>query len=150
MKKIRVDTRCIIGIVGLAVSVYWFAVASKFPSSTFDGTPGAGFFPKILSVVFGFLSICMIIRALKNPQLIMNFKNMEEKSILRLALLVPAIIIFLLIWKYIHFIPAFMLLMFGLTSLFGIKWWKGLIFSAVFTLLVYFLFTTVLQVMLRY
>lgn len=149
MKKIRLDTRGVLGICGLAVSVYWYVSALSFPASTFDGTPGAGFFPKILAVVMAILSIAMVIKSIANPEVLMGFKTMEKATLFKLIMLVPACIVFLLLWKYISFIPAFALLMLGLNLMLGVKWWKGLIFSAVFTALVYTLFTVVLQVILR-
>lgn len=149
MKKIRLDTRGVLGICGLAVSVYWYVSALSFPASTFDGTPGAGFFPKILAVVMAILSIAMIVKSIMNPEVLMGFKTMEKATLFKLIMLVPACIVFLFLWKYISFIPAFALLMLGLNLMLGVKWWKGLIFSAVFTALVYTLFTVVLQVILR-
>jgi len=149
MKKIRLDTRGVLGLCGLAVSVYWYVSALSFPASTFDGTPGAGFFPKILAVVMAILSIAMIIKSIASPEVLMGFKTMEKATLIKLIAVVPACIVFLLLWKYVSFVPAFAVLMFGLSLLLGMKWWKGLLFSAIFTALVYTLFTVVLQVILR-
>lgn len=149
MKKIRLDTRGVLGLAGLVIAIYWYVSALSFPASTFDGTPGAGFFPKILAVVMAILSIAIIVKSLMKPEVLMGFKTMERATLIKLILVVPACIVFLILWKYISFIPAFFLLMIGLNLLLGVKWWKGLIFSAVFTALVYTLFTMVLQVILR-
>ena len=149
MKKIRLDTRGVLGLCGLAVSVYWYVSALSFPASTFDGTPGAGFFPKILAVVMAILSIAMVIKSIASPEVLMGFKTMEKATLIKLIAVIPACIVFLLLWKYVSFVPAFAVLMFGLSLLLGMKWWKGLLFSAIFTALVYTLFTVVLQVILR-
>lgn len=148
MKKSIFNSDVIFPFFILIVSVCFFAMGAVFNKPTADGHIHEGFFPQVLAGLVGILSVSIIINGIrKNP---IYFKmDGEQKKNLKLVLKMAGLFIaYVIAWPFVHFIIITLLLLLGMCRLLRMSMRFTVIFSAVFAVGIYFLFTEVFSILL--
>lgn len=139
----------VFGIISLLISIWWTAMASKFPGGTTDGVPGPGYFPIIISICLMIMSIILIFKGLKNKKVYFNVKEWPKENKKVFLLTIIAVLIFVALWINVSYILACFLLLFCLGYIYGLKLNKNIIISIAFTAGTYLIFNNVFHVMLK-
>lgn len=145
MKKTNIAS----GLIGLAISVYVWITASKFPQNNSATDPGAAFFPKIMAAFTAILCLILIISALVS-------KKEEGKSSISLTpgakrafIGLAMFLLYCLLFKSLGFILDTVWLLFATMFLMeNRRWVQMTIISIAVPVIVYFIFSKLLYVML--
>lgn len=158
MSKLKGDT--IPGIVAAGIGAAAGIMTLSDPDKLFLGEsakkgliPGPGFFPLVCSALMVIFGICLIIRGIKQNGGVHFFKmTLEIKENLRVVLLTLAgLVVFLILWKDVSklFILWVALYTTFLCRVFKRSWPFTIIFVAVMTGLIYFMFMVGFSVTFR-
>lgn len=129
----------------------WFLVPGiglGMSSPTLSGVPGAGFFPVIIASAVILFGLALFVKGLKNNGKLVYFKMDDEQraNLKPLLLTVAAILIFIVLWKLIHFVVAAFAFCLFLNWVFHRNWKYNLTFSVLFVTLIYCIFNLGLKV----
>lgn len=127
MKKVDIGT----GIGLIALSVWLFLYVGQYkPKEIY--IYGPDFFPRILAVVMAFLSVCMIINALRGKSLPMG-ERIDPRGFGRLLISIGICLGYLYLIKTLGFASATFIFLFVLMTLLRQKGLPKRIFSALLT-----------------
>ncbi len=139
----------IIGCAMMLVSIIFYAAASKMPDSVRGIGPGD--YPKFVCVllfILGLVQTLRIVLTAKGVPLV-DVKSINRVFLLRVLIQFIALALYYFFMRIIGFPIASILFCYGSMMLFGYKKKvKALIISVVFSLLIYYLFVNVFQVLL--
>lgn len=113
-------------------------------STTSDGVPGAGFFPYLLSTVVTLLGAALTVRGIRQKGSVQYIKLDPEilKNLKVLALTVLGLVVFLAFWQLTHlFIVGVLLFCLYLNKLFERSWKFNAVYTVIFTVFIYAVFT---------
>lgn len=113
-------------------------------STTSDGVPGAGFFPYLLGSAVTLLGAALFVRGLRQKGTVQYIKLDPEiqKNLKILLLTVVGLVVFLAFWQLTHlFTVGVLLFCLYLNRLFERPWKFNAIYSVVFTVFIYAVFT---------
>lgn len=130
------------------IALFFLIPALGMPGGTSDGAPGPGYFPTIVSVVVLFLCIPLLIGYLKDKKKYFQQDETQKKNLPSLLIVMVAICLYCVLFMYVPFIPLTIAFIVFFNWYFGQKWVFNIVFSIVFTLLIYFIFSKFLHVML--
>lgn len=141
----------ILGVISLLISIWFFVMSQGFKSGTVsDGVPGAGFFPTILCVIMGIVSIILIIQGFRQKKhyfsVKRHIKDLSENT-RNLLLTIAALLVFMVLWRFTFFILSLALLIFFLNTLFHQKILTNIIYTGVFVSVIYLVFGKIFHVM---
>lgn len=141
----------VFGIISLVISIWFFIMSQGFKSGTVsDGVPGAGFFPSILCIIMGIVSIVLIIQGFKKKThyftVVKHIKDISENT-KNLFLTSAALLIFMLLWQYTFFILALAVLIFFLNLLFHQKILINILYTGILVSVIYLVFGRIFHVM---
>lgn len=132
----------------IALALFFMIPAFSMPGGSADGAPGPGYFPIIISVIIILLSIIQGIFYLREDKKTFNQDETQKKNKPMLFIVCILILAYTILFAFIPFIPLTMVAVGFLNWLFGKKWVPNLIFSVVFTMIIYVIFSKFLHVML--
>ncbi len=111
-----------------------------------------GVFPMFLGIILMVVSLVMIISSIvsiyhkKNNTAVKEEDNKLSISVKDICIIFACIIVFIVIWQFIHFFAAVILLVLVLFKLFGIFTLKNyVIFTISFSLVIYVVFSVILK-----
>lgn len=130
------------------VTLFFMIPAFSFPGGTTDGAPGPGYFPILVCSVILLLSTILFIQYLRDHKKYFQQNETQKKNLPKLLIAIGAIILYTILFMFIPFIPLTLVFMVFLNWLFGRTWRFNIIFSVVFTGVIYFVFNNLLHVML--
>lgn len=138
----------VISIISIAISVAAFVNAFTFPGGTSDGVPGAGVFPQALCVIIIAINVILIIQNLrvKHPKTTMSEEHKEGAK--RLAMLVVATIVMLVLWGRIHFVILCSLYLISIGWILKQRMTPFIPGAVIGASFIYFIFQRLLNVML--
>jgi putative tricarboxylic transport membrane protein len=136
--------------IGLSLIVFACAVlihVQGFPSLD-NGYPGPALFPEVLSVLFIFCGIGLIIRGVRQREKILKFDlgNMTAAGWLNIAFVLGTVLCYILFAEYIGFLIFSFVILMILMKWLKVKILPSLIMSVVVTLSIYILFAKILLV----
>jgi len=134
--------------ISIAVALIFMIPAFSMPGGSVDGAPGPGYFPIILSTLVIILAIIQGLSYLKED--VKTFQQTETQKKNRPTLFIVCIttLVYTILFAYIPFIPLTIVGVGFINWLFGKRWISNLIFSVVFTMVLYVIFSKFLHVML--
>ncbi|XOQ42899.1 MAG: Tripartite tricarboxylate transporter TctB family protein [Clostridium sp.] len=117
-------------------------------TSTVSGVPGAGFFPVIVAVAVILFGAALFVKGLKDNGKLVYFKMDEEQkaNVKPLILTVSSIVVFFVLWKFVHFVVAALVFCLFMNWVYKRNWKFNIIFSIVFVTLIYCIFNIGLKV----
>jgi|GEM_PF-2135541 len=141
----------VFGAVSLGLSVWFFIMSLGFKSgSPLNGVPGAGFFPGVISILIALVSIVLMVQGFRQKrhyfQPIKSIKEMQANT-RNLFLTVTSLVIFMLLWKFVHFFIAIGAFIFFLNILFRQKLLVNIIYTVVSITFIYLTFGKIFHVM---
>mgnify|MGYP001216182192 CR=1 FL=1 len=134
--------------ISIVVALLFMIPAFSMPKGTVDGAPGPGYFPIIISAIVLLLSVILGIVYLREDIKIFKRTENQKKNTPKLIISMIAILVYALLFSVLPFIPVTIVGIGFLNWLYGKKWIENIIFSVVFTLVLYFIFSKFLHVML--
>lgn len=143
------NSNMIISLSSIAISLYFFIGSSNFPSGSSDGVPSVSFFPRIVSVVIIILSLVLFISEFKTKRNYFKLSEEKKENVLPFILTIIIIAICLILWLYIPFIPVMFLLLFSLSLVYKQKLLNAVIYSSTLSILIYYIFNKIFNVVLN-
>jgi putative tricarboxylic transport membrane protein len=132
---------------GIAVLLYSSVLFSQSLSLKYytDFGPGPGFFPLWLSGILVILSIGLILISIKKERILFKDILPKGRSLLRVLLVPASLIVFILIVSFTGFIIASSILLF-MVFILEFKWYISLALSSSISILLFFIFQSILEV----
>jgi len=152
---VRINREHIVGLTCIAIAIAVLCITPTFPKGQEGANlTGPAFFPNVLAIAFIILGILQIIDGSKPQKQPKETKPDDEvaRTQTRKARMKPAIefiallIAFILLFEPLGFIVSTLLFLFLLMLLLGLKWWKSLLYSGVYTIVIYLLFAKLFTV----
>lgn len=148
-KKSIFNSDTVLGLCGIALGAWWLIMAMGLPGTTAkDGTPGPSVFPVGISALLILLSVLLVVSGVRNKVTYFKFSEITTENRLALLLSAGLFVVFMLLWLFVHYLVASLVLSAGLCLIYGVKPVKAAIFSVIFASGTYFFFSKVLMVML--
>ena len=151
MKKMTGNT--IVGFLfAVAAGITLYISNSTLKSASAMGDPGPKLFPNAVCVVILILSLIIMIESLFKVERPFQgtFATPEgAQGFRRMVLVLSDLALFLILWRYIPFLPAGMAFLFLLCMIFREKLLFSVVYSAAVTGALYFVFTILLKVNLN-
>ncbi|GMO17218.1 MAG: hypothetical protein Pg6A_03490 [Termitinemataceae bacterium] len=133
----------------IAIALAFLIPALKFPGTSSDGAPGPGYFPIIICTIIILLSLITGVGYIKHKDAYFQSNDTERTNLFCLLISAIAIIIYSFAFMFLPFIPLTIVFI-GFLNWFYKRAWKfNIIFSIVFTGVLYFIFAKFLHIMLR-
>lgn len=137
-----------IGVIVIAISIFFFIEAGKMPTQTRGIGPGD--YPRVVCVMLFILGIVQVVKILATSGLPrVDWKNVQTRYLLRAGIMVVATYLYYKLLKPVGFPIVTPIYAWGSMMLFGYKHKiKAAIICIVFSVVIYLLFTKVFMVML--
>ena len=113
MKKRILNSEVIFGIIGILVSLYFILGSLEFPGGR-NGVPGAGYFPIIAASGVTVFSVLLVVQGFMKPKEYFKLSASQKSNLIQMVEVLVALAVFLVIWRFIPFIPAALLYVFAL------------------------------------
>jgi len=137
----------------LLVFVFWWGyLTTKLPETTMIGEPGPKFFPFIILLLMGILSILLFLTSGKKAEKKVDKgdNQTEEKETFPMRSALSLFGVFFVGIVMVYFLGFNLGMIIGLTTMLSMIGWKifpkAILFSALVTLSVYFLFSWLLRI----
>ncbi len=147
MKKI-INSDVIFGTVVLAICVWFFVEAQTLSAVSIAGSINAGFFPQMLAITVGLMSVVMMVQGFCSPK--SYFSAGVDKKNIRLFL--GTVILFglyVMLWKTVHFIPLTLVFLLGMSFLLKLSLRFAVIYSVIMSCGLFYLFAGVFKIILN-
>jgi hypothetical protein len=131
-----------------AVALVFMIPAFNFPGGSSDGVPGPGYFPIILCVVIFLLSAILAASYLRHKEKYFQKNETERNNLPVLLVTGGAVVLYTVMFMFLPFIPLTIVFIVFLNWLYKRTWRFNIIFSLVFTGVMYLIFSKFLHVML--
>ena len=151
MKKITGNT--IVGFLfAVAASATLYISNKTLKSASAMGDPGPKIFPNAVCAAIIILSVIIMLQSVSKP--LTPFKGAlstpeRRQGCRRMLLVLAALALFLILWRYVPFLAAGMVFMFLLCMIFKERLLFSIIYSAAVTGVLYIVFTILLKVNLN-
>ena len=140
----------VFGFISFLISIVFFIMSQSFKAGTSDGVPGAGFFPSIICVIIMFFSALLIFQGIKKRKhYFSQLRSIREipENTKNLIITALALIVFFLVWRYVHFIAGITLFLLTLNAVYKQKILTNIIYTVVCVTVVYAVFGRIFHVM---
>lgn len=146
MKKLfNADT--ILGFAVIIVCVVFFVMGSQLTGM--KGQAGPGLFAQIISVVTGVLAVMLMINGVRDAVAGTTEKTPGTKDDRRLFFMTLIFTgLYVLAWPHVHFIICTAIFMLAMCWLLKMSWKFAIIYSAIFSVGIYYLFANVFRILL--
>ncbi len=136
--------------VFIAFAIFIITISSQYPPSN-HGVPGPGMFPIIIASLIIVSAIALVVVTVKSSALKDTQVDLKSKNIINVYITMTGLIIYLVLLPLLGFVSTtFVMLLLYLKWYSKRAWWKCVTISLVFTLAIFFLFGTVLNVPIRF
>jgi len=146
MKKLfNADT--IFGFGVLVVCAVFFVMGSQLVGM--KGQAGPGLFAQMISVITGILAVALMVngvRAAKAGTTEETPGTADDRRLFFMTLIFTGL--YVLAWPHVHFIICTALFMLAMSWLLKMSWKFAIIYSAVFSVGIYYLFANVFRILL--
>lgn len=132
----------------IVLSLCFLIPALSFPGGSADGAPGPGYFPIIVSTICIILSVILGLVYVKDKKKYFQTTEIQKQNLKMMLIIASVIILYSILFMFVPFIPLTIVFLIFLNWMFKKKWLWNIIFSIVFTLVLYFVFSKFLHVML--
>lgn len=143
----KINREYIVGFICIAISIVVLCITPSFPTGQeIANLTGPAFFPNTLAIAYIILGFLQIILAFKAQAKTQRGHNGAANAPQQRGKIATAFeFIALMIAYIIFFVPlgyliSTILFLFLLMWLLGLKWWKSLLYSAIYTAVIYLLF----------
>ena len=148
MKKKFFNSEVIFGVIAILVAIYFIVAGKKLPGPTRGGVPGSGYFPNIAAYGVIFFSVLLIIKGFRKPTSYFKLDKAQIRNLYQMLAVLVTLAGFLVLWRYIPFVPAALIYVFVLSLIFK----QPLKFSIPYTIIVvmalYLIFSVAFRVKL--
>jgi hypothetical protein len=148
MRKRLLSADVLFAMAMLLVSVAFFVAGMKFNRPTPDGLMNEGVFPQIIALVVGLLSIAIIVKGIQKNTPYFAVTEKQRGNLKALFQMIGLFVLYIIAWRFVHFLISTTVLLAGMCRILKFKWRFTLIFSVIFAVSVFFLFTEVFSIML--
>lgn len=146
MKKANFVVSGIFAAFALAIII----IAKGYPPSN-HGVPGPGMFPIIIAVLILVSALVLFIKTLKMPVTSDTEIDLKSRSILNVYISMGGLILYTALLPTIGFVTSTSVMLSLYIKWFSHRpWWKTILIAVLFTLGIYLLFGTVLNVPMRF
>lgn len=146
MKKLfNADT--IFGFAVLVVCAVFFVMGSQLVGM--KGQAGPGLFAQMISVITGILAVALMVngvRAAKAGTAEETPGTADDRRLFFMTLIFTGL--YVLAWPHVHFIICTALFMLAMSWLLKMSWKFAIIYSAIFSVGIYYLFANVFRILL--
>lgn len=125
-------------------------IAKGYPPSN-HGVPGPGMFPIIIAVLMLISSIVLFINTLRMPTTGDTEIDLKSRSILNVYVSMGGLILYIVLLPMLGFVSTTSVMLSLFIKWFSKRpWWKSILIAVLFTVGIYLLFGTVLNVPMRF
>jgi putative tricarboxylic transport membrane protein len=125
-------------------------ISLGFPPSN-HGVPGPGMFPIIIAVLIIIASLTLFITTLRMPKEQDTSIDLKSKNVLNVYITMAGLIIYFALMPLLGFIVTTSVMLTLYIRWFGKRtWWKCIVISVLFTVAIYLLFGSVLNVPMHF
>jgi putative tricarboxylic transport membrane protein len=135
--------------VCIVIALVFMIPAFSFPGGTVDGAPGPGYFPIIVCTIIIILGVILGVSYTRKKEKYFQTNETERSNLPVLLVTGGAVVIYTVAFMFIPFIPLTVVFLVFINWLYKRKWVFNIIFSMVFTLILFFVFSKFLHVMLK-
>lgn len=132
----------------IIIALVFMIPALDFPGGSSDGAPGPGYFPVILCVIILVLSAVLAVSYLRRREKYFQTNETERRNLPILLITGGAVVLYTILFMFLPFIPLTIIFLVFLNWLYKRTWKFNIIFSIVFTVAMYAIFSKFLHVML--
>lgn len=133
-----------------AFALFIITISSKYPPSN-HGVPGPGMFPIIIASLIIASAIALVVVTLKLGKDQDTEVDLKSRNIITVYITMTGLIIYLVLLPMVGFVSTtFVMLLLYVKWYSKRAWWKCIVISLLFTLAIFFLFGTVLNVPMRF
>lgn len=135
-----------LGVIILAVCIWFYVNGQKLASVKLGGSIDAGFFPRVLAMLIGLMAIGLIIQGIKNGN--DYFGNADKASKLLFYETIAIVGAYVFLWQYITFIPLTIALLLALSFCLKINWKAAIPYAVIMSCGLYYIFANVFKIIL--
>ncbi|MDD3903640.1 MAG: tripartite tricarboxylate transporter TctB family protein [Sphaerochaeta sp.] len=140
----------IVAGVFIAFAIAIIAISLGYPPSN-HGVPGPGMFPIIIASLIIFSAVVLIIATLKMKESQNTKVDLTSKNVVNVYITMAGLVVYFLLLPNVGFITTTTIMLVLYIKWFSKRpWWKCILISILFTLAIFFLFGSVLNVPMRY
>jgi putative tricarboxylic transport membrane protein len=140
----------IVSGVFIAFAIAIIAIANTFPSNN-QGVPGPGMFPIIIASLIIVSALILFMATLRMPESQDTKVDLTSPNVINTYITMAGLIVYVVLLPSVGFVSTTTLMLFLYMKWFSKKaWWKCLAISLCFTLAIYGLFGSVLNVPMRF
>ena len=132
----------------VAIALVFMIPAFSFPKGTGDGSPGPGYFPIAVCTIILILSLILAVTYLRHKEKYFQTNETERTNLPVLLITGGAVVLYTILFMFLPFIPLTIIFMIFLNWLYKRRWVFNAIFSVVFTVIMYYIFSKFLHIML--
>jgi len=130
------------------VALLFLIPALGFPGGSGDGSPGPGYFPIIVSTIIIILAIVLAVGYIRHKEKYFQTNETERSNLPVLLITGGAVVLYTIFFMFLPYIPLTIVFMGFLNWLYKRKWIFNVIFSVLFAVISYIIFSKFLHVML--
>ncbi len=121
-----------------------------YPPSN-HGVPGPGMFPILIASLILISALVLVIQTLRMPKTGDTAIDLKSKNVLNVYITMTGLIVYIVLMPMIGFIVATSIMLVLYIKWFGKRpWWECILISVVFTIAIFLLFGSVLNVPMRF
>ena len=132
----------------VAIALVFLVPALGFPGGSGDGSPGPGYFPIIVCTIIIILSIVLAVMYIRHKEKYFQTNETERTNLPVLLITGGAVVLYTIMFMFLPFIPLTIIFMVFLNWLYKRSWVFNGIFSVLFAVISYIIFSKFLHVML--
>lgn len=143
----KITREYIVGIVCIAIAIAVLCITPSFPKGQASvNITGPAFFPNVLALAFIVLGVIQLIsasriaKANKGKSTDSTKSSAQSRRIITTIEFIALLIAFIIAFEPLGYFVSTSAFLFLLMLLLGLKWWKGLLYSAIYTGVIYLLF----------
>lgn len=148
LKKKFLNADVLFGLVIFAVCVWFFMMGQQLQSKTLSGRMDAGFFPRMLSVIIGAMSVAVIVSGILHGKEYFE-SGTDRENLRKFWGTVMMFGIYVLLWKYVHFIIITEAFLLGMCWLLQMNKKFAVIYSTILSFGLFYLFAGVFKIILN-
>lgn len=149
MKKRILNSEVIFGVIAILVAIYFIAAGTKLPGATKNGVPGSAYFSTIAACGVIVFSVLLIIQGFREPKTYFHLEREQKKNLRQMVAVLAALAGFLILWKYIPFLPAACIYVFALAMILKQPWKFSIFYTIGVVTVLYLIFSVAFKVKLN-
>ncbi len=143
----KITREHVVGLICIAISIVVLCITPSFPAGQ-EGVnlTGPAFFPNVLAIAYIILGLLQLISAFRaqakagKGQESATKEPQQKRRIATTLEFIVLMIAYIIFFVPLGYLVSTILFLFLLMWLLGLKWWKGLLYSAIYTAVIYLIF----------